>query len=151
MLEHIGPALISSCRWAMGSRSRSWTPSSSMPISSDDVHVHQMHALHDRAYLHGAYPGRLHHVSYFLSHVTRAPFHAGTIDLVPNNFSEMRAILHDRTTDPLVLAAASLPDRHGYFSLGLNADYWRPSSAAPGSSWRRTPRCRGRSAGTRCT
>ena len=88
-----------------------------------DVRVHQMHALHDRAYLHGAYPGRLHHVSYFLSHVTRAPFHAGTIDLVPNNFSEMRAILHDRTTDPLVLAAASLPDRHGYFSLGLNADY----------------------------
>ena len=50
-------------------------------------------------------------------------FRAGTIDLVPNNFSEMRAILAERTTDPLVLAAASPPDRHGYFSLGLNADY----------------------------
>jgi acyl-CoA hydrolase len=35
----------------------------------------------------------------------------------------MRDILKARTTDPLVLAAASLPDRHGYFSLGLNADY----------------------------
>ncbi len=35
----------------------------------------------------------------------------------------MRAILQDRTHDPLVLAAASPPDRHGYFSLGLNADY----------------------------
>jgi acyl-CoA hydrolase len=35
----------------------------------------------------------------------------------------MRAILRDQTSDPLVIAAASPPDRHGYFSLGLNADY----------------------------
>jgi acyl-CoA hydrolase len=35
----------------------------------------------------------------------------------------MRALLAARTTDPLVIAAASPPDRHGYFSLGLNADY----------------------------
>jgi acyl-CoA hydrolase len=89
----------------------------------EDVTVHQMHALHDRPYLHGAFGTRLHHVSYFLSHVTRPPFRAGTLDLVPNNFSEMRDILRERTQDPLVLAAASPPDRHGYFSLGLNADY----------------------------
>ena len=82
-----------------------------------------MHALHDRPYLHGAFGDRLRHVSYFLSHVTRPCFRAGTIDLVPNNFSEMRAILADRTDDPLVLAAASPPDRHGYFSLGVSADY----------------------------
>ncbi len=87
------------------------------------VRVHQMHALRDRPYLHGAYGDRLHHVSYFLSDVTRPCFRAGTIDLVPNNFSEMRAILKSATTDPLVLASASPPDRHGYFSLGLNADY----------------------------
>ncbi|MGD9999667.1 MAG: acetyl-CoA hydrolase/transferase family protein [Ilumatobacteraceae bacterium] len=85
--------------------------------------VHQMHALRDRPYLHGAFGDRLRHVSYFLSHVTRPCFQAGTVDLVPNNFSEMRAILKGATSDPLVLAAASPPDRHGYFSLGLNADY----------------------------
>ncbi len=88
-----------------------------------DVRVHQMHALRDRPYLHGTFGDHLRHVSYFLSHVTRPCFHAGTIDLVPNNFSEMRSILARATTDPLVLAAASRPDRHGYFSLGLNADY----------------------------
>ncbi len=88
-----------------------------------NVRVHQMHALHDRPYLHGAYGDRLRHVSYFLSHVTRPCFRAGTIDLVPNNFSEMHAILKGATNDPLVLASASPPDRHGYFSLGLNADY----------------------------
>ena len=87
------------------------------------VRVHQMHVMHDRPYLHGAYGERLRHVSYFLSDITRPCFREGTIDLVPNNFSEMRAILKERTTDPLVLAAASPPDRHGYFSLGLNADY----------------------------
>jgi acyl-CoA hydrolase len=31
--------------------------------------------------------------------------------------------MHDRTEDPLVIAAASPPDRHGYFSLGVSADY----------------------------
>lgn len=87
------------------------------------VRVHQMHALHDRRYLHGEFGDRLRHVSYFLSHVTRPCFHAGTIDLVPNNFSEMHSILKAATHDPLVLAAASPPDQHGYFSLGLNADY----------------------------
>ena len=83
-----------------------------------------MHALHDRPYLHGAFGDRLRHVSYFLSHVTRPCFRAGTVDLVPNNFSEMRDDpAGSARTDPLVLAAASPPDRHGYFSLGLNADY----------------------------
>jgi acyl-CoA hydrolase len=87
------------------------------------VRVHQMHVLHDRPYLHGAFGDRLRHVSYFLSHVTRPCFRDGTVDLVPNNFSEMRAILRDCTSDPLVLASASTPDRHGYFSLGVTADY----------------------------
>ena len=91
--------------------------------SLSNCRIHQMHALRDRPYLHGAFNDRLRHVSYFLSHVTRPCFHAGTLDLVPNNFSEMRAILLGATSDPLVLAAASPPDRHGYFSLGLNADY----------------------------
>ncbi|MEO8265651.1 MAG: acetyl-CoA hydrolase/transferase C-terminal domain-containing protein [Ilumatobacteraceae bacterium] len=87
------------------------------------VRVHQMHVLRDRPYLHGAFGDRLRHVSYFLSHVTRPCYQANTIDLVPNNFSEMRAILKAATTDPLLLCAASPPDRHGYFSLGLSADY----------------------------
>jgi acyl-CoA hydrolase len=89
----------------------------------DGVKVHQMHAVHDRPYLHGAFGDRLRHISYFLSHVTRPCFQAGTIDLVPNNFSEMRDLLRERTDDPLVLAASSLLDRHGYFSLGVSADY----------------------------
>lgn len=88
------------------------------------VRIHQMHALHDRPYLHAdPQDDRLRHVSYFLSHVTRPAFWAGTIDLVPNHFSEVPLILNRSAPPTLVVAAASPPDRHGYFSLGTNADY----------------------------
>jgi acyl-CoA hydrolase len=89
----------------------------------DGVRVHQMHALRDRPYLHGAFGDRLRHVSYFLSHVTRPRFAEGQVDLVPNHFSEVYPLLRHRCKDPLVIAAVSPPDRHGYFSLGTGADY----------------------------
>ena len=66
----------------------------------DGVRVHQMHALHDRRYLHGEFGDHLRHISYFLSDVTRPCFRAGTVDLVPNHFSEMRTLLRDRTRRP---------------------------------------------------
>ncbi|MCU1377051.1 MAG: propionyl-CoA--succinate CoA transferase [Acidimicrobiales bacterium] len=87
------------------------------------VRVHQMHALHDRRYLHGAFGDHLRHVSYFLSAVTRPAFHAGQCELVPNHFSEVPRLLRESTRCSLVLAAAAPVDRHGYFSLGTNCDY----------------------------
>jgi acyl-CoA hydrolase len=91
--------------------------------SLTNVRVHQMHAVHDRPYLAGEYGDRMRHISYFLSHVTRPYFARGALDLVPAHFSEVYRIMRERTTDPLVLACASPPDRHGYFSLGVSADY----------------------------
>jgi acyl-CoA hydrolase len=86
------------------------------------VRVHQMHALHDRPYLHGAYRGCLEHVSWFLSPITRPAFWAGGCQFAPANFSEIPAFLAAK--NPLaVLAAATPMDRHGYFSLGVSADY----------------------------
>ena len=89
----------------------------------DEVRVQQMHAIHDRPYLRGEYGTRLKHISYFLSHVTRPYFASGAIGLVPAHFSEVYELMRMRTDDPLVIAAASPPDRHGYFSLGVSADY----------------------------
>ena len=91
-----------------------------------NVRVHQMHALHDRPYLHGAQRDHLLHVSYFLSPVTRPAFHERGCELVPNNFSEVPRLLRETTRCSLVLAAASPPDRHGYLSLGTNCDYVAP-------------------------
>jgi acyl-CoA hydrolase len=90
------------------------------------IRVHQMHALHDRPYLHGATRGHLDHVSYFLSPVTRRAFHEGGCELVPNHFSEVPRLLRESTRCSMVLAAAAPMDRHGYFSLGTNCDYVAP-------------------------
>ncbi len=144
VLDHIGPRADLIVPLANGEPVSLLDAVEGHASALDGVWVHQMHAIHDRPYLHGAFGDRLRHVSYFLTAVTRPCFRAGTIELVPNNFSELRAILSDRTTDPLVLAAASRPDRHGYFSLGLNADYVPRSSVGPGSSSRPMHRCRAR-------
>ena len=91
-----------------------------------DVTVHQMHALYDHPYLHAVHGDRLRHISYFLSHVTRPAYRAGTLDFVPSNFSEIPLLLSRLTQPKVVVAATSLPDRHGYVSLGTNADYVSP-------------------------
>ncbi len=87
------------------------------------VTVRQMHALRDRPTMRGDYGDRLRHVAYFLSHVTRPHFHNGTLDLVPNHFSEVYDLIRRRAEHPYVLAAAAPPDQHGNFSLGVSADY----------------------------
>jgi acyl-CoA hydrolase len=90
------------------------------------VRVHQMHALHDRPYIHGTMRDHLLHVSYFLSPVTRPAFHERGCELVPNHFSEVPRLLRETTRCSLVLAAAAPMDRHGYFSLGTSCDYVGP-------------------------
>jgi acyl-CoA hydrolase len=90
------------------------------------VRIHQMHALHDRPYLHGTMREHLLHVSYFLSPITRPAFYERGCELVPNNFSEVPRLLRETTRCSLVAAAAAPMDRHGYFSLGTNCDYVAP-------------------------
>jgi acyl-CoA hydrolase len=90
------------------------------------VRIHQMHALHERPYLHGDRREHLLHVSYFLSPITRPAFYEQGCQLVPNNFSEVPRLLRETTKCSLVAAAAAPMDRHGYFSLGTNCDYAAP-------------------------
>ena len=89
----------------------------------EGVRIHQMHPLRTRRYMQGEFGDHLRHVSYFLSEANRQAYWDGHCDLVPNHFSEMPALLRGTTRCSMVLAAASPPDRHGYFSLGTNADY----------------------------
>lgn len=87
------------------------------------VTVHQMLALRERAYIRGEMEGHLSHTSYFLSGATRKGFQSGAVDLVPNVFSEVPRLLRETLKHPMVMAVASPPDEHGYFSLGTQADY----------------------------
>jgi acyl-CoA hydrolase len=88
----------------------------------DDVRLHQMLPLRDRAYIRGELPG-LRHVSWFLSDCDRQAFANRRCDLVPNNFSDVPALLRRTARRPLAIASASSPDEHGYFSLGCHAEY----------------------------
>jgi hypothetical protein len=88
----------------------------------EEVRLHQMLPLRDRPYIEGEVKG-LRHVSWFLSPHDKAAFHRGGCDLVPNNFSEVPALMRRTAREPIVLAAASSPDPHGYFSLGCHAEY----------------------------
>lgn len=86
------------------------------------VRMHQMLPLRERPSFRTGGPG-LRHVSWFLTPADRDAFHAGTCDLVPNNFSEVPMLMRASTTCSLLVVAVSPPDRHGYFSLGLHGDY----------------------------
>ncbi|ART69979.1 propionyl-CoA--succinate CoA transferase [Mycobacterium dioxanotrophicus] len=89
----------------------------------DGVRIHQMHALRERRYINGEFGDHLRHVSYFLAPATRKAYAEGKCDLVPNHFSEVPDLIRRSTNCSLVIAAASPPNRHGYFSLGTNCDY----------------------------
>ncbi|MFV0523267.1 MAG: acetyl-CoA hydrolase/transferase family protein [Acidimicrobiales bacterium] len=123
VLDHIGPGTQLVVPLANGEPTSVLDAIERHAESLDEVRVHQMHALHDRPYLSGTYGTRLKHLSYFLSHVTRPHFASGAVGLIPAHFSEVFDIMRARADDPLVLAAATPPDAHGYFSLGVSADY----------------------------
>ena len=87
-----------------------------------NVKIHQLLALQKRKYMEGTFPGKLSHVSYFLSGATRQLFHQGMVDLVPNHFHEMPEIIRTSTNLSMIMAVASPMDEFGYFSLGTQAD-----------------------------
>ncbi len=88
----------------------------------EGVRLHQMVPMRPRRYIEGELPG-LRHVSWFLSPVNRDAFNRGACDLVPNSFSDVPRLMRQSVRPKLAVAAVSPPDRHGYFSLGLHAEY----------------------------
>lgn len=88
-----------------------------------DVEIHQLIPPRDRPHHAGSFPGRLRHVSYFLSPTLRPHYEAGTVDLVPNDFHAVPSIMRSQLTKPLLVVSASPPDRHGIVTMGTAADY----------------------------
>lgn len=123
LLDHVGPGADIIVPLANGDPPSLLNVLEENQASLEGVRVHQMHALAERAYIRGEFGDRLRHVSYFLSPATRQAYWDGGCDLVPSHFSEVPALLQSTTRLSLVIARASLPDRHGFFSLGTNADY----------------------------
>ena len=89
----------------------------------ENVRVHQALAVRDRPHHAGAFGDRLRHVSYFLTPRMREHYEKGTVELMPGDLSRIPSILRSCTVDPLLIAAVSPPDKHGYVSLGSSAVY----------------------------
>ncbi|WP_239422031.1 acetyl-CoA hydrolase/transferase C-terminal domain-containing protein [Bacillus sp. CGMCC 1.16541] len=69
---------------------------------------------------------KLKQVSLFLGGQDRVAFRDGLVDLLPNHFSDIPALLKQMTTNRVIMAAVSPMDEEGYFSLGVSAAYTVP-------------------------
>ncbi|MDR7079783.1 acyl-CoA hydrolase [Neobacillus niacini] len=69
---------------------------------------------------------RIKQVSLFLGAHDRPGFHQGTIDLLPNHFSDIPSLLQIATANRVIMAAVSPMDENGYFSLGTSVSYVGP-------------------------
>jgi acyl-CoA hydrolase len=67
----------------------------------DGVELHQLLPFRERPHHAGAFPGRLRHVSYFLSASLRPQFEAGHVGLVPNDFHALPDLMRRRLDRPL--------------------------------------------------
>lgn len=71
-------------------------------------------------------PEKVKIISMFLNKDERRAFHEREIDLLPNHFSDLPAILKEITRDVVIMATVSPMDEEGYFTLGTNCDYISP-------------------------
>ena len=88
------------------------------------VTVAQMLAMRSYGYFDPATAEHVRHVSMFFGGASRSGGQQGWIDFIPNNFSEMPAMIErgDVACD-VVFALASPMDEHGNLALGLSPDY----------------------------
>ncbi|MCU0283064.1 MAG: hypothetical protein MUD13_04070 [Candidatus Nanopelagicales bacterium] len=89
-----------------------------------DVSVFQLLPLARAGYFDPETVEHVRHTTAFLSPTSRSGAAAGWIDFTPAHFSEMPELFR-RGLLPcdVVFARASTMDEHGFFSLGLSADY----------------------------
>ena len=89
-----------------------------------DVKVGQILPVRKYEYFDAATQANVRHVAYFLSGTSRPGALAGWIDSIPQYFCEMPQMIEEGLIPAdVVFALASPMDEHGYFSLGISADY----------------------------
>lgn len=88
------------------------------------VKVMQILALQKYGYLEPETADHVRHHGFFLSGATRPGWAAGVVDVIPNYFFELPALMREGAIPvDVVFTLASPMDQHGYFSLSLGADY----------------------------
>ena len=89
-----------------------------------DVTVSQILPLRKFGYLDPETTEHVRHSAYFFGGATRPGGQAGWVDYIPSNFSELPGLISDGLLPAdVVFSVASPMDEHGFFALGLAADY----------------------------
>lgn len=65
-------------------------------------------------------------ISLFLGGFDRKGFNEGTIDLLPNHFSDIPSLIEYSTLNRVIMATVSPMDEDGYFSFGTSVSYVGP-------------------------
>jgi acyl-CoA hydrolase len=89
-----------------------------------NVTVSQILPLANPGYFDPETVDHVRHVAYFLGGASRPGAQAGWVDTLANHFSELPELIRRGLTPvDVVFSVASPMDEHGYFALGLAADY----------------------------
>ena len=89
-----------------------------------DVKIGQVLSIKKRAYFDRETAENVRHVALFLGPAARFGGQERWMDLMPNHFAEIPQLIErDFIRSDVVMSLASPMDEHGYFSLGLAADY----------------------------
>jgi acyl-CoA hydrolase len=89
-----------------------------------DVKVSQILPMRKHGYFDPQTQHHVRHVAYFFGPASRPGGQTGLIDYMPSNFSEMPSMIRrGQSAADVVFSVASPMDAHGYFSIGLAADY----------------------------
>ncbi len=90
----------------------------------NDVKLGQILALRKQGYFDPETSAHVRHMALFYGAASRPYGQAGTMEFIPNYFSEMPMLIErEQIACDAVFTLASPMDAHGYFSVGLAADY----------------------------
>lgn len=95
----------------------------SHPKAFFDAEIIHVYSLGIAPYTDAKYKANFRHNSFFIGNNTRDPINKGTADYTPISLSHVPSLLYSGVIRiDIALIQTSLPDDHGYFSLGVSVD-----------------------------
>ena len=95
----------------------------SHPKAFFDAEIIHVYSLGIAPYTDAKYKSNFRHNSFFIGNNTRDPINKGMADYTPVSLSHVPSLLHSGVVQiDVALIQTSLPDDHGYLSLGVSVD-----------------------------
>jgi len=95
----------------------------SNPKAFVDAEIIQVYSLGIAPYTDAKYKSNFRHNSFFIGNNTRDPVNTGAADYTPISLSDIPGLINSGMVPiDIALIQTSLPDEHGFLSLGVNVD-----------------------------